>query len=185
MLGTSSSVVYLTIREGKIAIKNGDKYTEHKNVTGLLTDVRIKEDGKFGPELHLSISGADSYQLQIKLDSGYGKSFLRAIPNADVTKPITFSPWYKVVDDKKKTALYLNQGGESVPWYFTKETPNGMPELVITKVKGKQVFDDFDQVEFLKKYLLNKVKPKLKKASPIPSVPVDDINPDDHPDLPF
>jgi len=171
MLGTSSNVTYLTIKEGKIALKKDGNVELHDNVTGKLTDISVKEDGKYGAEIHLTIVGDKTYKLQMKLDSGNGCSFMKAVPNADLSKPIEFSPWFKIIDNKKKSALYLNQD-VTIPWFFTRETPNGMPDPVKIRKGGKDEWDYYDQVAFLKDYLLTKVKPKLSKTP----IHVDEIN---------
>lgn len=180
MLGTSSNVTYLTIKEGKIAVKKDGNVELFDNITGRLTDINIKEDGKYGPQIVLTITGDKVYKLQFDVDSRHGTSFMKAIPNADLTKPIEFVPWLKVIDNKKKSALYLNQD-VTVPWFFTKDAPNGMPEPSKIRKGGKDEWDYYDQVAFLKDYLLTKIKPKLNKP-----VLVDEIN-SDHDDtkLPF
>jgi hypothetical protein len=52
----------LGIKEGKVAHRKGDNTTDYyDHITGYLTDAYIKEDGKFGRELHLVIRDGQVY----------------------------------------------------------------------------------------------------------------------------
>ena len=68
-----------------------------------------------------------------------------------------------------------------MPWYFTKENPNGMPDPVKIRKGGKDEWDFYDQVAFLKDYLLTKIKPKLSKAP----IHLDEVPSHEPDDLPF
>jgi len=47
--------------------------------------------------------------------------------------------------------LYQNDGNGWVKVlpYYTKENPNGLPEMVKVKIKGKESWDDTDMMDFL------------------------------------
>jgi hypothetical protein len=132
-------------------------------------------------------------------DSRYASSLLFALANPviDFSQEITISPWMKVVADKKKTSCYLSQNGKQIEWYFTKENPNGMPDLKEVIFQGKPRLDSYDRMQFLEKYVETKIKPKLI-AAPYsnqpshPSQPSQSFNPVNQPsngfeddDLPF
>jgi len=66
------------------------------------------------------------------------------MPYIDVNKRLTLSPWMKEVTENgkptKKVALYLKQDSQdNVPWFWTKETPGDMPEMVIDKKAFAQI----------------------------------------------
>ena len=62
------------------------------------------------------------------------------------------------------TAKFINQGGKSLKWAFTKENPNGIPSLKKIKIKGVEQWDDSDLMEFLEEMVKNQILPKVKPA---------------------
>lgn len=219
-LNNRKSGIYLSIGDGKInqsygvtedtpgAIKKIRKdgsiayVLQYDSVSGFLTDIKVIEQEFSGAKVkkwEFTIQdGDETYLLQVGYSSRYAKSILFALPNVDFSKGIEFSPWMKIVDDKKKTAVYLNQeglNGESVRWFFTRDEPNGMPEMKQVEFKGQLVWDDHDQCQFLERYVEEHIKPKLQgvqpeyTAMPAPDSPEDlksDLgdSPEDS-DLPF
>lgn len=65
------------------------------------------------------------------------------------------------VDGKRKTSLFINQDGKAVKWFWTKDNPGELPSLKKVKIKGKETWDDSDQIEFLQAYIKNEFLPKL------------------------
>ena len=105
----------------------------------------------------------------MKLDSKYATGFLKCMPNLDLTREVYFKPWMKeVVQDGKtvkKTALYLTydlKGDEKIEWFWTKEKPLGLPDMVQVMVKGKLQWDNTDQMNFLVDHLENTFKKRLE-----------------------
>lgn len=219
-LGTQSNKIYLSIADGKVVRKvaegvagaeaatkkDGTIYwvQRYSFITGYLKSINISEKTFGGAEMKDWVfeieDMGESYTLQIMYSSRYATSLLFALcnPVVDFSKPITISPWMKVVNDKKKTACYLKQGegrDNNIEWYFTKDVPHGMPDMVMTKFKGKDVWDDFDRMQFLEKFVNEKVKPKLAAnyahvaVDNEPDYSPDDLNyrpeDDDNSDLPF
>jgi len=172
-LGNSSaSKTYLGIKEGKVAHRKGDNSTDYyDHITGYLTDAYIKEDGKFGRELHLVIrDGQDLYVLQMRLESGYARSFLRLIKNAALAEPFTIIPMYKVTEETQQAGMIVMQNGVALKWYYTRNHPNGLPELEPCKMKdpktGKLVdgWDNTKQMEYLVNMLITEIRPALTPA---------------------
>jgi hypothetical protein len=186
MLGSSQNKIYLNVADGKIVRrvnegtkdavsrvqKNGKIVWELKYsfVTGILTGISIKEGEISGTPTKDWIfdlsDGENNYQLQIQYDSRYATSLLFSLcnPLCDFSEPITIAPWMKVVNDKKKTACYVRQNvNETIPWYFTKEDPNGLPDLKQVTFKGKDTWDSWDRMQFLEIFVNSKVKPLLNK----------------------
>jgi hypothetical protein len=177
----SESVVFLGIANGKIVrqFKQAtDKSTTRINkmgrevheefydsLTGILKDVTTKESeyGKFWV-VKMQSDGV-LYQIEMNYSGGYAASFLKTIPNADLNKEFTITPKLTIEGDKKKSVMFLNQGGLGLKWFFTRDNPNGMPELAKIKVKGKDTWDDSDRMEFLENYMTTEILPKLKNKS--------------------
>jgi hypothetical protein len=177
----SESVVFLAIANGKIVrqFKQAtDKSTTRINkmgrevheefydsLTGILKDVTTKESeyGKFWV-IKMESDGV-LYQIEMNYSGGYAASFLKTIPNADFTKEFTITPKLTIEGDKKKSVLFVNQMQKGLKWFFTRDNPNGMPELAKIKVKGKDTWDDSDRMEFLENYVKSNILPKINNKS--------------------
>lgn len=183
--GESQAKVYVTIFEGMLAVRSSESDSKavkrelktghiiyerrYKSLTGRIKEIFFRTNdynGKKWEELAILIyDGQDHYQLSMPFPGKYSLSFLRAIKNADLSKDIQFNPWTKTVNDKVKAALYMNQGNakESIPWYFTMETPNGLPELVPYTVPGSEEtkWSDVERNKFLKAMVEKELVPQL------------------------
>ena len=61
-------------------------------------------------------------------------------------------PWaMKDKNDPTKTitGVTLYQDGNKIAPYYTKEDPNGLPQMKKIKVKGKEQWDDSDMMAYL------------------------------------
>lgn len=182
-LQNSSNRTYLSVADGKIiqrvkegtpnaiqrTTKNGKVVHEIKfgSLSGFLSGISIKEN-EFGKDWVFEIEDSgDVFNLQMMYNSRYATTFLNALlnPVVDLNMPITITPWSKEVDGKAKTATYLKQGEDDIKWYFTKDEPNGMPPLEKVVFKGKEQWDDYKIMEFLKAQVETKIKPNLYKSS--------------------
>ena len=176
-IGISDGKISLRVKEdtpGAIQIVSKDsgkvswvKY--YRSITGYLTGLINKQD-KFDDKKynwHLTIvDGNDTYILQVRESSGYGRSLMKSLPNVDFSKKITFSPYVKVVDDKKRGTLYLSQDGGNIDWYFTKDNPNGMPELIErVDARGNITYDDSAILDFFIKYVDTVILPRINEAN--------------------
>lgn len=185
-LSNRSPKTYLSLMGGKVVLKvkpdtegavprvnkNNETVYEklYSDVTGFLTSLESK-DGDYGKQWVLTIEdGGTEYILQFPYSGGYAGSFFRALPNVDFSKQITFSPYSKTTVGengvaKTKSSLYLNQDGKSVQWFFTKEHPNGIPEMRKVKVKGVEAWDDSEQLDFFEELLRTEITPKIEEAA--------------------
>ena len=57
---------YLSIREGKIAQKNGEEWTLYNSVEGYIVGISTRE-GKYGTDLCIDLQDDKLYQLQFRL----------------------------------------------------------------------------------------------------------------------
>lgn len=179
--GGSSNRKYLSISDGRIAIKadasepgvvkkmskDGTREwfeKQYPSVTGFIVSVfKRTSDQGYGDQLCIVLQdGSDQFQVQMPWSSRYSSGFFLTMPNIDLSKPVTLSPWAKEIDGKKKTMLYVRQGQENVEWAWTREDPKGMPELKQIKVKGQLVWDDSERQEFFEAYLKDQFLPYLQ-----------------------
>lgn len=152
--------------EGAHAVKkeNGDVYHEVREdfFTGRLKNVEIRTHEDYGDFLKLTtIAGGKNYTIECDLNSGYAFGFLSTIPNAKLEEIMRLSPMYKEENGKKESKLFIEQETGWLKQYFTKDTPNGLPELERIKVKGKETWDNTKRLEFFKNTLVPKLSAKL------------------------
>jgi hypothetical protein len=173
----SQSMSFLSIANGKIVRQFKEKTEKsvsrvnkmgrevheefYDSLTGYLKDVSTKESeyGKFW--VIKMESDSVLYQIEFNYSGGYATSFLKALPNVDFTKQLTIAPKLTIDGDKKKSVMFINQNG-GIKHYFTRDNPNGMPDLQKVKIKGKETWDDSDRMEFLEQYVKNYILPKIK-----------------------
>lgn len=201
-----SNAIFLTISNGKICrkvMKPTDKSIERINKNGVtvneeyykgwkgrITDIQVREHKEFGKFWNITLSDEDGDAiLQMNYSSGYSAAFLKILPNIDLSSDVVITPNLKIEGDKKKTSLFITQHGVPLKHYFTKDNPNGIPQLRKIKVKGKDTWDDTEIMEFLEKMVVTEIRPKLNKSgsakSDLPVLEPDEdgnINADD---LPF
>ena len=126
----------------------------YDSLEGIIKSVDTK-DGDYGKFLVVNVeSNGVNYQLEMNYSSGYSASFLKTLPNVKLSDRVTITPKLTIEGDKKKSVIFLNQNG-GLKWYFTKDNPNGMPDLTKVKIKGKETWDDSDRMEFLENYAKN------------------------------
>jgi len=170
-LGTRDNVIYVSIREGKLNIAATSQtenaiakvmddgstkyYSVYDNIEGVITGFSTKEDeynGKKTMKLMIRISdGKENYILQMSVESAYFRGFATKVPNIDFSKKILIAPVLKEENGKKQYGLLLKQGEDWLKSAFTKDNPNGMPEIVpLTNAKGAIVsWDSSLQNDFL------------------------------------
>ena len=177
------SGVFLSISNGKL-VRQFKSPTDHSvsrvnkagievheefydSLIGQIKDLKTKET-EYGKFWVITVTdGSINYMLEMKYSSGYSVSFLKALPNVDLKKPVTLSPKLYIEGDKKSSVLFINQNGAAIKHYFTKDNPNGMPPLEKIKVKGVETWDDTKRMEFLEDYVKTHI---LSKISVLPEV---------------
>lgn len=185
-----SNAVYLTIGDGKIVRRfsqptaesvtrtNKENKVVHEEIykgwKGRIIDIEFKDHKDYGRFVNVTIDdGNELAILQMKQGSGYATAFLKTLPNIDLSADVLISPSMKMEGDKKKVSLFVNQGGTALKWAYTKDEPNGLPQLKQIKVKGKLQYDDSDIVEFLETMVKEDIIPVLKSKT-ISTPPKDD-----------
>jgi hypothetical protein len=62
---------------------------------------------------------------------------------------------------EEKPYLTISQDGEKVEYFFTKDNPNGLPEMEKIQVKGKPTWDDTKRLIWLENYVFENITPAL------------------------
>lgn len=148
----------------------------------------------FGFKLQLR-DGIDTYVLDMPYNSALLRRFLRIAPNVDWTLPLSltvFKGKKGEKDGKDSTGFWFQQQGETVPAYFTRETPYGMPDAVYDA--DTHEWDFKAQHRWLVDHLKDNTIGDIDRAATAPADAGEDVEPDhshephapiDDSDLPF
>lgn len=195
------STVYLSVVGGKISQKvtketvgavervnknNVTVYEQHFNaIEGVLENIKLKPSDEYGDSYDVTFRDVDQlYNLNIPVSGRVTNGLLGRLPNIDLSSKIEFRV-FNITDKetgKEKQFSSVYQNGENVLPAFTKEKPNGLPPMELKKVKGKDVWDDSEQIEFFKALIAKTFadRPKVEVAQKSEALPEDEDNP-----LPF
>jgi len=182
--------------EGAITRVNKIGNTVHEkfydSFTGKLESIKTR-DGEYGKTWNFGFRDReDLYTLQLSYSNSFSTAFLKILPNIDLTQEMKVSPLVKEVDGKKRSSLFVNQNGVALKHAYTRDIPNGMPEMEQITVKGDLVWDDTKRMVFLQDMVDTRIIPKLEEmkstavaeagiAPATEPAPADDINPDEIP----
>jgi hypothetical protein len=145
-----------TTKEGKVVYE--EKYD---SIEGNILDIKTHE-GNYGKTWRVSINdGQQDYILELNYSGGYAVAFLKILPNIDLSRPVQITPRLTIENDKKKATVFVNQGEGALKHYYTKDNPNGLPDLKQMKVKGKITWDDSERMEFFENYINNEFRANL------------------------
>ncbi len=168
----TTPLVYLTIREGKIAKKVGETYQLFDSVEGYIRAISTR-DHKYGTDLCITLEDDQMYQLQIKMkgeepskQTSYFIAFAHCCPSINPHQRVEFIPSLKIVDDKKRSALFIKQNGEVLKWAY-KIGQDGVPAPEELKnKKGEVISVDWSEVEAYRVDRVNEFTKNLAPAVP-------------------
>ena len=155
----------------------------YSSFTGKLVAIRT-QDGEYGKSWLFSFKDSgEIYNLQLSYSNSFATAFLKMLPNVDLSKEMKVSPSTKEVDGKNKSSLFINQNGKAIKHAYTREHPNGMPDMEQVTVKGQQVWDDTKRIEFLANMVQTTIIPKLEgleapqeEQAVAPAIELEDTN---------
>tara|TARA_R110000796_G_scaffold73842_2_gene165871 strand:+ start:1410 stop:2069 length:660 start_codon:yes stop_codon:yes gene_type:complete len=143
------------------------------------------EASEYGKQLHifLDVSTVEEPEAKIKisisLSSGAAKGLLSRLPVIDFSKDVTLKGFKIERKDKPGTyGVYLvpYQDNNKLESFYTRDEPKGLPQMVKIKVKGQEVWDDTDQLEFYENLINTTNFPG--EASIAPTEPIQEEAPD-------
>jgi len=134
----------------------------YDSLSGYLTDLKTKES-EYGKSWVITIKD-DSiyYNLEMKYSSGYATSFLKALPNANLSEVINITPKLVIDGDKKQSVIFISQNGKGLKHYWTKDTPRDLPPMKKVKVRGVDTWDDTERMDYLEDFVKLSILPKIK-----------------------
>ena len=166
-------------KEGNVVRTVIERY--YDSLDGIITNAEIDKTGDYGAMLIFNIISDEEYTLSIPLDSSYGRSILKRIPNIDPNKNIEFSPYNFESKDEVKNGkpkkivgcnVYQQDCGwdkDKVPMKWTLENPGSLPKWKQSEATGK--WDNTEELEFLAKHFVQwatnvgGVEPELERLA--------------------
>jgi hypothetical protein len=134
--------------------KNGKTvHEEHfTSISGYLKDARIQEN-EYGRQWQFKLEdGMDHFIVCMGYSSRYATSLLKALPNIDLNKEVVLKP-YQFTDQndasRQVSGITVYQDNVKILPAYTKEAPNGLPEMKKVRVKGTDVWDTESMDNFL------------------------------------
>lgn len=110
--------------------KYGYKYRDVSGRVFKLEKYDRSHDGKryFGFKLYLR-DGDDSFSIDMPYQSQFLRRFLRVIPNINWYEDLSIAVFKgKGKEGKEELGVWFQQGGETIRAYYTRESPNGLPQ---------------------------------------------------------
>lgn len=108
----------------------------YDTVSGFITSIEIDETGKFGDQLKINMEDVgESFTVTLSMSGREAKNFLCLLKNIRLNEPVTLSPYNFTSKEDGRNVIGMNsyQGGVGkefkVKPYFSKETPNGLPQV--------------------------------------------------------
>lgn len=163
-----------------------------------LESIDIDESGNYGDQLKLNMSYMDEkFTVTLPMNGREAKSFLCALPNLNLNHMVILKPFNFVAKDNGKQLIGMNvyQGGKDkenkVAHFYSKETPNGLPQVP----EGSDT-DEFKLVmkaqeiflkKMAKKFAAEKFSQKIAESAmkPNPKVEEDPFVSDTSDELPW
>jgi hypothetical protein len=167
--GNSSGASYLNVANGKLVRahksaqegvtvtrvnKNGKTvHEEHfTSISGYLKDAKIEEN-EYGRQWQFLIEdGLDHFIVCMGYSSRYATSLLKALPNVDLSKEVVLKP-YQFTDkndtSRQVSGITVYQDNVKILPAYTKEAPNGLPEMKKVRFKNEDKWDTEEMDNFL------------------------------------
>jgi hypothetical protein len=151
--------------------KNGVVVYEltYSELTGIITGI-VKEQSKnekIGLQWKISITDEEgTYIFNIPYSGGSSFRFftklatIAAKKDDSLSRPLTIGlGWNK---ERERVEFYLKQDSENIKAFWTKDNPGKLPQLKRVMIKGKEEWDDTDQMNYIEQSFIAKIAPKLK-----------------------
>jgi hypothetical protein len=186
---------FVNIKQGNLVIAKKNEQGEPDSETfasikGVIFKVEFIEEEFKGKKYEKAkiylTSDNKNYILQMGTDSGYFRGFCNSLKSGSPTKELTITPSSKEVNGKNQTTCFIEQNGKFLKHFYTKDFNGDLPPLEKVEFKGVVHYDNKKQIEFWKKWLIERfentpdvsVEPEITKAP-------DELKFDNNDDLPF
>ncbi len=191
-LNKRQSANYLRIKEGKLYLGTDKECKDpYDEITGTIKGFSFKEDEFEGQKIRKLVvkieSDGENYLLSFPFDSSYTTTLVSFLKNADLSRTVTLVPSLKKEGDKTRRALLVSQDGTFMKHFYTKDNPNGLPQM---KQKRNGKWDKDDMMDFIEDVITKEFMPAVNgdvsDAEPTRATPKVMVESDDSSDdLPF
>lgn len=153
--------------------KGKEVHEEHfTEFTGQLISITAEHHEQFGAswafKFDVTVDEEEFLILKLPYSSGYSNNILTRLPNIkSFDNDLTMSGYCFRPADKDKDVMGISmkewrgETAEKIIPLYTKDTPNGIPEMKQVVVSGKKVWDDTERMEFLESMVNELIIPKL------------------------
>jgi hypothetical protein len=181
-----SSYTYVNIKQGQLVVKVDNEVKTYRSLEGIIKKVEFVMEEYEGRKIEkakfLIDDVGDLYVLQMRTDSGYFRGFVNSLRSSSNPKGLLeVIPNIKKQEGKNpQTTCFVFQDGSALKHYFTKEFNGDYPELEKKEIKGQIVYDNYNQIQYWKKWLNEIFNTNTSEISAPPEVSEDIVD-----DLPF
>jgi len=176
------------ISKGKFYTGKGDDKQEYDYLEGNLVDLSFEDEEFDGKKFRKAVIVLDDGELTMKFSTkvgdGYGRQILGKLPNCDLSEPVQISLTYSEEGGKKNSGAFVSQGRENIKQMWTKDHPNGCPDLKVVEIDDKKIYSSKDRDAWIENYFMTNVIPKFKKPSK-PTSNSSDFGDDNGEEAPF
>ncbi len=131
----------------------------YEDVSGHIESIAIDESGEFGDQLKINMEDlGEKFTVNLSLSGREAKSFLCVLKNIKLQEDVILAPFnfLSKTDYRQVIGMNIYQGGRGkefkVTPYFSKETPNGLPQVPEGADKDEFKLTMKSQEIFLKKW---------------------------------
>jgi hypothetical protein len=172
---------YIRCVDGKFYLSTDkEKAHPYDELEGIITDIGVKIDTFEGTPIKkiyvIMESEGEMYNVSFNIESSYASSFMTFIKNADLTKPLSLIPIMKEEEkggkQVKRLSILIKQGDGFMKSFYTKDNPNGLPQMKEMKLNGKTVWEKSDMIAFYEDVVTTELKPKVKGNVGVVAKPV-------------
>lgn len=100
---------------------------------------------------------SNNYILSLIFNSVPCSQLISFLKNADLTKRLTLVGTLKEEDGRKKVSILVKQDGKFLKSFFSKATPNGMPQMKKVTINKKDQWDKSEMMDFLEGVVTNEL----------------------------
>jgi hypothetical protein len=183
---STGSLTFVNIKEGNLVVKQQDGTLKaYRQLGGCIKKISFSieeyEGRKYEKAKILIDNVGEGYLLQMRTDSGYFRGFCNSLKSSTNPKgELEISPSYKKQDGKNpQTTCFVSQNGKALKHAFTKDNMGDLPALKTTEFKGETHYDNTDQINYWKKWLLEIFNDDSTSSTPMDASnitePIDDL----------
>lgn len=162
----------------------------YDDLDGFIQGIEIKEDGSFGDQLNINMEDEGKFfTISLSMAGREAKGFLCCLKNINLAEKIILAPYNFTPKDDGRQVIGMNtyQGGRGKDYkvapYFSKDQPNGLPQVPEGSDKDEFKLAMKQQEIYLKKWAKKFIadhfadQPQKQKMEPNPAAAAEPSKP--------